>query len=117
MALINHEQVTSLKEILDQDTLKELIVIYTADAQELLIKISQQLGGEDYVGIKATAHSLKGSSANLGAESMQILSKKLEDFALEKNLSAMNECYKSMQTTLPETIAELGQAYNLSLDS
>ena len=113
MALVNQEQAASLKEVLDTGTLKELIDMYASFAQDILKEISQQIAAGDYVTLKATAHNLKGSSANLGAEGMQALAKQMEGFALESNISALNDCYATMKEALPETITELCQVYGI----
>lgn len=113
MNLIKHDQAACLKESLEADTLKKLVEIYTASAQNILKEISEQIVTCDYVMLKAAAHTLKGSSATLGAQSMQMLAKQIEDFALESNIVALNDCYIGMEETLPETITALYQAYGI----
>ncbi len=113
MALINQEQAENLRTVLDSDTLKELIDMYESFAQEILREIFQQITTSDYTTLKATAHNLKGSSANIGAEDMQLLAKQMEYFALESDVAATKDCHKNMKEILPETITALYKTYGI----
>jgi HPt (histidine-containing phosphotransfer) domain-containing protein len=113
MALVNQEQAAGLREALDSATLKELIDMYVSFAQDILQEVAQQIAANDYTTLKATAHNLKGSSANIGAEGLQMLAKQMEGFALESDVASLNNCYNDMKEILQETVTELYKAYGI----
>ena len=62
----------------DPDLVAELAVIFFQDAVERLASLRRAIDSADAAGIENEAHSLKGSSASLGAVGMSLLCGELE---------------------------------------
>lgn len=62
-----------IKETSDGDKTfeKELIEMYLEDAKELIHKIEEAYVQQNFENLRRYAHTLKGSSANIGADAMR----------------------------------------------
>jgi HPt (histidine-containing phosphotransfer) domain-containing protein len=69
--------------------LAELIDIFLADAPKRLNEISTGLGANDLKSVERAAHTLKSSSANIGAIGLSKLCKEMEEIARDRKLDAM----------------------------
>ena len=87
------------REITDGDIefLKELIEIFKADCTEKLAGISRAIKEKDFNALDETAHSLKGSSGNLGLTRVYSLSWKLEKVGKAKNMEGANNIFKQLE--------------------
>ena len=74
---IDTEQLAELKEVLE-DEFSVLIDTYLTDAKLRLNLIKNGIATQDYEAVRLAAHSLKGASANLGAQALAQLCEKLE---------------------------------------
>jgi CheY-like chemotaxis protein len=68
------------------DILSQSIQIYLNDTPKLLKKIEEGVASGDAAAVQKAAHSLKSSSANLGAMQLSALCKELETCGREGNL-------------------------------
>lgn len=75
--VIKAETIVELKEIL-ADEFGVLVSSYLEDAQTRMKKLQLAIDDADAAVIKAEAHSLKGSSLNLGAQCLPQLCSQLE---------------------------------------
>ncbi|MFT4886117.1 MAG: HPt (histidine-containing phosphotransfer) domain-containing protein [Pseudohongiellaceae bacterium] len=75
--VVKTETIVELKEILADD-FNVLVTSYLEDAQARIKKLQLAIEDADAAVIKAEAHSLKGSSLNLGARSLPELCSQLE---------------------------------------
>jgi HPt (histidine-containing phosphotransfer) domain-containing protein len=82
-----------LKEIMADD-FAELITVFISDSQIQLDDLTTAIAVLDAQDIKRIAHTLKGSSANLGIENLSGMCKKLELNAAQNNLSDANDLLK-----------------------
>ncbi len=83
-AVINLAQLNSLRKInpaSGDSILKKLIAIYLKSAPEFLTQIENAIATNDRVVLKRAAHTLKSSTANVGATRLEELCKKMEDLA------------------------------------
>ena len=64
-----------------EDLLCEIVSLYLEESLQLLDRMRQSMGEQDLVRLKRTAHNLKGSSANLGAEKLANLCIEMEMMA------------------------------------
>jgi HPt (histidine-containing phosphotransfer) domain-containing protein len=69
--------------------LAELIDIFLADAPKRLKEISAGLNTNDLKSVERAAHTLKSSSANIGAIGLSSLCKEMEEVARNRELDAM----------------------------
>ena len=67
-----------LRDAGGEDFLAEVIALFIEDARLRLRAVRAAAGGGDGEGLRRAAHSLKGSSANLGATQLAQLSAELE---------------------------------------
>ena len=89
-------------EITDGDVefLKELIEIFNSEYPQRLAKISQATENKDFKAINETAHSLKGSSANLGLTRVYELSFEIEKMGKEEKIEGIEEVYNKLEEEL-----------------
>ena len=90
------------REITDGDIefLKELIEIFKTDCPEKLAGISRAIKEKDFKALDETAHSLKGSSGNLGLTRIYELSWELEKMGKAKNMEETNKPFKQLEEEL-----------------
>ncbi len=81
----------------DMEFLKELIEIFKADCPEKLAGISRAIKEKDFKAIDETAHSLKGSSGNLGLTCVYEISYKLEKMGKSENIEGAEETLKELE--------------------
>ncbi|WP_439134315.1 Hpt domain-containing protein [Pseudomaricurvus sp.] len=70
--VIDTETIVMLKEVMGED-FQELVTTFLDDCQVRIPELCEQLAAGDADALRQTAHSLKGSSGNLGATTMSEL--------------------------------------------
>ncbi|MGH8032573.1 MAG: ATP-binding protein [Luteimonas sp.] len=83
--VIDHAILDELRSMLGND-IDRLIDVFLEDAPRLIAALENAAIGPDYVALRDTAHSLKSSSANLGAMSLSSAAKRIELGAREQSL-------------------------------
>ncbi|MEN1929671.1 ATP-binding protein [Luteimonas sp. MJ250] len=83
--VLDHEILDELRVMLGGD-LDHLIDVFLADTPRLVGTMEQAATGPDYDALRDAAHSLKSSSANLGAMSLSAAAKRVELGARERLL-------------------------------
>ncbi|MFL6585933.1 MAG: ATP-binding protein [Luteimonas sp.] len=83
--VIDHEVLDDLRTVLG-DEVDRLIDVFLDDTPRLLSALENAVDGPDYDGLRDAAHSLKSSSANLGAMSLSAAARRIEAGARERNL-------------------------------
>jgi len=94
-----------LFEIMEEDALS-LLRQYLGNSIELLKEIVRAVAAKDAEGLVLPAHSLKSSSANVGAMRVSALAKKLEFMGRENNMDKAAGGWKKLQ-----------EEYSLSADA
>ena len=84
----------------DMEFLKELIEIFKADCPERLAGISRAIKEKDFNALDETAHSLKGSSSNLGLIRVYEIFWKLEKMGKSENIEGADEAFKQLEEEL-----------------
>ncbi len=105
--IIDMDVIDGLKEVGDQDFLIELIDLFLTQAKELVESINQASKAQDLDIINKSAHKLKGSCLNLGANDMGEICQKLESDAKENKLDNLNELVEKLHSISVETFSEL----------
>ncbi|MBT3352014.1 MAG: transporter substrate-binding domain-containing protein, partial [Nitrospinaceae bacterium] len=80
-----------LGEASGEDILKKLIDKFFSDTPQRLSSLKEVLAGGDAQALEQQAHSLKGSSANLGARRMAEVCERLEQSAHENRIEGAEE--------------------------
>ena len=91
---IEKEICDKAKEWIDEygeDFLVELIGDYVEDATARVARLCQAAAAGDAEALTLEAHTLKSSSASLGAQSLSALAKRLEEMGRAGNLAALAE--------------------------
>jgi signal transduction histidine kinase/CheY-like chemotaxis protein len=83
--VLDHEVLEELRAVLGGD-LDHLIDVFLDDSPRLIAALEQAAIGPDYDALRDAAHSLKSSSANLGAMSLSTAAKRVELGARERLL-------------------------------
>lgn len=97
-APVDTDNLNMLKELIGDD-LKEILQAYLDTAPDLIMKIDQAIGSGDAALLQSSAHSLKGSSANIGATILPDYCLKLETMGKTNSLSAeANGLFTSVQS-------------------
>ena len=74
---VDTDNLNMLKELIGDD-LKEILQAYLDTAPGLIMQIEQAIQSNDAAALHSNAHSLKGSSANIGATSLPDVCLQLE---------------------------------------
>ena len=80
-SLLDEAVLNELRELsreLDQDVLGEVVTAYRKVAPELLVALEEAVGGRVFDALARAAHTLKGSSAQIGAVAVRDLAREIE---------------------------------------
>jgi PAS domain S-box-containing protein len=75
---LNHAMVNTLREELGEDDLREIVGLYRKEARKQVNNLRNVIGKQDAKQLSAIAHSFKGSSGNIGAQTVMELAARLE---------------------------------------
>ena len=110
-SVIDDGMISALKDM-GPEIFVELVELYLEEAPNQVAEVRRQFELGDAAGMGAAAHSLKGSSLNLGANSLADICKQIElkgkdgDFNnLENLLEQLDLRYQEVQTALAQEIA------------
>lgn len=97
----------------DEEFLAELVDIFLEDAALRVDEIHGAVASGDATELRRTAHKLKGSSANVGANGLMSLAKELEDIGCAGNvgpaqtyLEGLNHELARVKGALVELVAD-----------
>jgi len=79
-ARVDRQVLTELQSLLEDD-FSDLIAIFIRDAQHRLEQLRAAITAQDLSTARMSAHSLKGSSGNMGCVEFNQLSDQLENYA------------------------------------
>ena len=107
---VSIETLAMLKEVME-DSFNELIEMYITDSQNRIKSLSEACAANDSESVRREAHSLKGSSGNIGASIMAELTKQVEDKGREETLEGVDELivqieeeYKELKVILTDML-------------
>ncbi len=86
---VDTDNLDMLKELIGDD-LKEILQAYLDSAPDSVIKMDNALHAGDADQLRLHSHSLKGSSANIGAGPLSQICAQLEDMAKNNDISAQS---------------------------
>ena len=101
------EELKTLVDKDDPDFLIELLEDYMNDSKENLKAIRYAIQAKDTVTVVKTAHTLRGTSSNIGAVNMTELSKQLEHLGREETLEGAIELIDQLEGEFIEVKSEL----------
>ena len=95
------------------DLLKKVIDIYLNDSPNLIETIKQSVADGDAKTLEEAAHSLKSSSANIGASRVSELSKELEQFGRQQALEAAHKLLDDLENEYHNACSALSKEIEL----
>jgi len=101
------EGIRSLQSEGTEDILTRIISLFLEETPKQLIELDRALQNQDTKTVRSIAHSLKSSSASLGALSLSVLLKKLEEQGRTNSLSGASELFVLIKDEFQKTIKPL----------
>ena len=96
-----------LQQVGSPDLVNQVVQAYLESSRELSAKLHAAIDSADAEGVVASAHSLKSSSANVGALNLTDMCKTLETAGLDGDLSAASEHQRHVQREFERVIEAL----------
>jgi len=93
--------IEELKELMEDD-FSLLLETYLADGDQRLVELDKALIDKNYKQIREIAHSLKGSSSNLGAETLAETSLIVETMGREAEFAGIDEVVAQLKKEYKE---------------
>jgi HPt (histidine-containing phosphotransfer) domain-containing protein len=109
-ATIDPQVIESLRELGGEDDpglVQELIEMFLQDAPKRMSEIQQGLQTGDIKMLERAAHTLKSSSANLGAMTLSGLCKQMEELARRQDAAAIPPVYEASTRAYAEAASAL----------
>jgi two-component system, sensor histidine kinase and response regulator len=92
------DNIRSLQADGEDDILTKIIEIFINNTPSQLIKMGQAIKDKEVTEVRNLAHSLKSSSANLGANSLSELLKDMEEKGRQNNLQGADELFTRIKS-------------------
>lgn len=87
----------------DPNLLAELIAMFLADAPERIREVETSLASGDIKTLERAAHTLKSSSANIGAMILSAVCKRIEEFARKQDSESIRPLMAETARAFTET--------------
>ncbi len=88
----------------------KLVDHFTASGPQQMADLKRHLAAEDGEGLRAVAHTLKGTLANFGAAAASALAAKLEKMGRDRDLAEAAGVFAELEAALTTVMAALAQA-------
>lgn len=86
---------------------KNVLEAFLGDMEILLVKLKNDIESNDAMDCKIQAHSIKGSSANIGASKLSSIALEIENFAKNDNLEDAKERVKGLEELSAEVVTQI----------
>ena len=101
------EGIRALQSEGEPDILTRIITLYLSDTPKQLDKLYEAIHSEDAGEVRSLAHSLKSSSANIGALSLSVLFKEIEHKGHSNSLQGSMELFVAAQKQYQKIVEPL----------
>ncbi len=108
--LIDPEAIENLRALNPDDGdafLRDIVGIFLEDTPNRIDELKQSLAGHDQIRFTRAAHSIKGSSSNLGALPLREVAEKIEHASRNHGLTDMGPLILKLEETFAATKLEL----------
>ncbi|MCP3870379.1 MAG: response regulator [Gammaproteobacteria bacterium] len=95
------------------DILQKVVSLYLGNSPELLQSLKTAIENDEPADVRASAHSLKSSSANLGAKSLAVLFKSLEEMGRDQAIANAKAKFTEVESVFAQVVKELEPYSNL----
>ena len=109
---IDLEAISNLRELNPGDNgefLREIISIYIEDTPKRLADLKSSLASGDVSTFTRAAHTIKGSSANVGAQVLKAVAERLEAISRKDGLGGVSGLIAECDAEFERVKAELGK--------
>lgn len=93
----------------DEEILQEIAQLFIDDSPGLVAQIRQAAEDQDAGALERSAHTLKGSASNFGAEETVQIALQLEMMGRDGNLSGVEAAYRALETEVNKLNEELAK--------
>jgi HPt (histidine-containing phosphotransfer) domain-containing protein len=108
--IIDPEAIENLRQLNPGDGgefLKEIVGIYIEDTPKRIDELKKTLAAADVAGFARAAHTIKGSSSNVGAQALRAVAEHLEKAARSEGLGAVAPMVGDCEAQFALAAAEL----------
>ncbi|HUR56549.1 MAG TPA: Hpt domain-containing protein [Opitutaceae bacterium] len=109
-SVIDPQAIANLRSLNPGDNdefLREIAAIFLEDTPMRIAELDQSLAAGDVSKFTRAAHSIKGSSANLGATALRVAAEKLEQQSRTKGLADVSALVASIKAEFARAQVEL----------
>ncbi|MDQ7015357.1 MAG: EAL domain-containing protein, partial [Gammaproteobacteria bacterium] len=106
------QQLTTLGQKLGKDLRNKIIKLYLAEAPKLLQQLRHAIQKRAWEQVRNSAHSLKSSSANVGATRLSVLCAELENAAHQQHFDALPTLQQQVENIAPQLLHALEALLN-----
>ncbi|NUN69800.1 MAG: response regulator [Bacteroidetes bacterium] len=100
--LIDPKRLDQIREIGDPGLIKELLQLYLQDLEQYTEEVREALAAGNFARIYESSHKLKGSSANLGVETLRSSCILMEGYARAADRISVDAHFSIMQEQMDE---------------
>ena len=114
LPVVDPETIRYLRELSPGDNgafLREIIGIFIADTPLRIAELEESLRASDAEKFARAAHSIKGSSANLGAAALRAVAAQLEERSRVEPASTLGPLLESLKAEYARAEAELRRQF------
>lgn len=110
--IIDPQAIENLRALTPGDNdefLREIVGIFLEDTPQRIAELDQSLTGNDPSRFTRAAHSIKGSSSNLGAMALRAVAERLEHQSKQNGLTGLEPLIAELKSEFARADAELRQ--------
>ena len=110
--IIDPQAIENLRALTPGDNdefLREIVGIFLEDTPRRITELEQGLAGKDPLSFTRAAHSIKGSSSNLGALALRAVAERLELQSKQSGLTGVESLLAELKSEFARAAAELSQ--------
>lgn len=108
---MNYQKYKEIKQLMGED-FKKLLAVYISDNKKRLVDLEEMIHKRDYREIKLISHSMKSSSANIGADQASNLAASIEQYAISESIANIQDLLPQLKKAFDEVIQILNNEEN-----
>ena len=110
--IIDHKTYHELKDLMGADYVGEIIDTYIQETGALIQQLQQELGAGDSITFGRLAHSIKSSSASLGAVNFSLQARELEMLGKANDLTGVGPKLEKLTSDFSQVASRLKELRN-----
>lgn len=108
---MDYKKLNEIKQLMGEDFHK-LVAIYISDNKKRLDELDEKIHKCDYLEIKQIAHSMKSSSANIGADQASSIAANIEQYAISESIANILVLLPQLKIAIAEVFQILNNEQN-----